>query len=153
MKPYAIEVEIDLPRDQVIELFDDPDNLFKWQPGLQSFERLDGELGEPGSTAKLVYLNGKQRVELIETLHVRDLPERLDGSYAWKGGHNTLENRFIELSPDRTCWESTCTYEFTGFFMKVMGFLMPGFFRKQNLLFMNHFKALCEDGTDVREQG
>ena len=27
MKPYTVEIEIDLPRDRVIELFDNPDNL------------------------------------------------------------------------------------------------------------------------------
>jgi len=33
-------VEIDLPRDRVIELFDDADNMVKWQSGLQSFEHM-----------------------------------------------------------------------------------------------------------------
>jgi hypothetical protein len=31
---YTCEVVIDLPRDRVIELFDNPQNLTKWQPGL-----------------------------------------------------------------------------------------------------------------------
>ena len=35
--------------------------------------------------------------------------------------------------------------------MKVMGVLMPGMFRKQNLKYLNNFKAFCEDGRDVRE--
>ena len=39
---YTQEVEIALPRDEVIRLFDDPANLVKWQRGLQSFEPLDG---------------------------------------------------------------------------------------------------------------
>ena len=34
MKPYSAEIVINLPRSRVIELFDDADNMFKWQPGL-----------------------------------------------------------------------------------------------------------------------
>jgi len=30
---YTSEVTINLPRDRVVELFDDPDNLPKWQKG------------------------------------------------------------------------------------------------------------------------
>lgn len=40
---YRTEITIDLPREQVIEIFDDPDNLPKWQPGLGSFEPLSRE--------------------------------------------------------------------------------------------------------------
>ena len=45
---YSCELTIDLPRDEVIALFDDPDNLVKWQPGLQSFEHISGEAGAAG---------------------------------------------------------------------------------------------------------
>lgn len=31
MKPYTVAVEIDLPRDKVIELFDNSENMFHWQ--------------------------------------------------------------------------------------------------------------------------
>ena len=151
MKPYTCSVEIDLARDRVIELFDNPDNLYKWQPGLQSFEHVSGERGQPGATSKIVYLNGKHRIEMTEVVTARELPERFDGYYEWGGGRNTLENRFIEVGPERTRWESTCSYELRSFMIKVMGFLMPGMFRKQNQKWMDHFKAFCEHGTDVRE--
>ena len=52
MKAYTVAIEIDLPRDRVIELFDNPDNLFKWQTGLQSFDHLSGEPGQPGAKSK-----------------------------------------------------------------------------------------------------
>ncbi|MGI9519635.1 MAG: SRPBCC family protein [Pirellulaceae bacterium] len=151
MKPYTIDVEINLPRDRVIELFDNPDNLFKWQTGLQSFEHLSGEPGQPGATSKLVYLNGKHRIELIETVTHRNLPDEFNGTYAWGGGKNTLVNRFIELGPDKTKWESTCEYEFSSLMLKLMGILFPGKFREQNLMFMRNFKAFAEEGHDVRE--
>ena len=44
---YSVDIEIDLPRDRVIELFDSTENLYKWQRGLQSFEHIEGEPGHP----------------------------------------------------------------------------------------------------------
>ena len=151
MKPYTVSVDIDLPRARVIELFDNPDNMPKWQPGLQSFEHLSCEPGRPGAKSKLVYRNGKRQFELIETVVERNLPDEFNGHYEWPGGRNTLDNRFIELGPERTRWESVCAYTFTGFFERIMGVVMPGFFKKQNLTFMENFKAFCEDGKDVRD--
>ena len=151
MKSYTIEIEIDLPRDRVIELFDDPDNLAKWQNGLQSFERISGEPGQPGAKSKLVYVMGKNRVELIETVIERNLPDEFNGSYEWDGGKNTLRNRFIELGPDRTKWECTCTYEFRSFMLKMMGIFCPWMFRKQNMKFLQNFKAFCEEGRSVND--
>ena len=127
------------------------DGLFKWQTGLQSFEPVSGEPGQPGAKSKLVFLNGKHRIELIETVTVRNLPDEFHGTYEWDGGKNTLENRFIELAPNRTKWESTCEYELSHFMLKMMGFFFPGMFRKQNLKFLQDFKAFAEEGRDVRE--
>ena len=36
--------------------------------------------------------------------------------------------------------------------LKLMGFLAPGMFRKQNLKFLQNFKAFCEHGHDVRDK-
>ncbi len=152
MKPYTVEIDIDLPRARVIELFDNPDHLYKWQPGLQSFEHVSGEPGQVGAKSKLVYLNGKHRIELIETITKRDLPDAFDGTYAWSGGSNTLHNQFVKLGPDRTRWISTCDYQFQSLMLKMMGALVPAMFRKQNMAFLKNFKAFCEHGQDVREQ-
>ena len=152
MKEYTVSVEIDLPREKVIELFDNPDNLAMWQEGFQSFTHLEGEPGQPGAKSLIVYENNGQRVELTETILERNLPDQFDGVYSWGGGSNTLLNRFIEVGPDRTRWESTCSYEFKTLFLKLMGFFMPGAFKKQNQKFLDAFKAFCEKGRDVREE-
>jgi hypothetical protein len=62
MKSYTVEIEIDLPRDQVIALFDNTENLFKWQTGLKDFEHISGEPGQPGAKSKLTYLYGKRTI-------------------------------------------------------------------------------------------
>ncbi len=149
MKSFIVAVEIDLPRERVIELFDNPDNLYKWQTGLQSFEHVSGEPGQPGAVSKFVYQQGKQRIELTETITKRNLPDEFNGTYSWGGGSNTMHNRFIELAPDRTRWESTCDYQFTSVMLKLMGLFMSGMFRKQTLKFMQNFKAFAEEGRDV----
>ncbi|MFT5053779.1 MAG: hypothetical protein ACI97X_000799 [Oceanospirillaceae bacterium] len=57
---FSCSVEIALPLARVIELFDNSDNLMKWQDGLVSFEHLEGEPGKPGAKSKLVFQNGKR---------------------------------------------------------------------------------------------
>ena len=151
MKPYTVRVDIDLPRDRVIELFDDVDNLYKWQKGLQSFKHKSGDPGQPGAVSEMVFLNGKHRIQMTETITDRRLPDEFNGIYQWKGGSNTLRNRFIELGPEKTRWESTSEYTSYGFTLKAMGFLAPGVFKKQNQMFLDNFKAFCEHGTDVRQ--
>ena len=147
MKPFTVEIEIALSRDRVVELFDNPDNLAKWQTGLQSFEHISGEPGQPGAKCRLVFLVRKREIELIETITLRNLPDEFNGSYEWPGGKNTLQNRFIELGPNRTKLESTCAYEFSSFMMRLMGFFCPGMFRRQNLQFLQNFKKFAEEAT------
>ena len=151
MKPYTVSIEIDQPREKVVELFDNADNLFFWQEGLQSFEHLDGEPGQLGARSLMVYQNGKHRIELTETITNCDLPDTFSGTYEWGGGKNTLVNHFVDIDWRRTRWESTCTYEFHSFGLKLMGLLMPFMFKSQNMKFLKAFKAFAETGADVRE--
>jgi hypothetical protein len=81
MKPYTVKITNDLPRDRLVELFENRDNLYAWQNGLESFEHVCGESGQPGARSKLVYLSVKDRVELMETITKRDLPVEYSASY------------------------------------------------------------------------
>jgi hypothetical protein len=146
---YTVEIDIDLPRDRVIELFDDPENLPRWQRGLVSFEHQSGEPGQPGATSRIVFQMGSRQLEMIETVTLRNLPEEFAGTYEAPGVHNIISNRFVELAPDRTRWISENEFRFSGF-MKVMGVAMKGTFPKQSLKYMQDFKAFAEDGVDVR---
>jgi len=146
---YSISIDLNLPRARVIELFDSTENLYKWQRGLQSFELLEGEPGQPGAKSKMVFQMGKRRIEMVETISKSDLPDAFEGTYDAEGVHNVVKNRFVELGPDKTRWESDQEFQFKGF-MKVIGFLMPGAFKKQSLKYAQDFKAFAEDGVDVR---
>ena len=78
---YELQITIELPRKRVIELFDNTDNLKKWQDGLQSFTPISGEVGKEGAKSKLEYKMGKREVEMIETITKRNLPEEFHGTY------------------------------------------------------------------------
>ena len=151
MKPYTVSVEIDLPRNEVIEKFSNVENLYHWQNGLQSVEHISGEPGQEGSLTKMIYDDGGNRIELLETILQNNLPDSFDGFYSWGHGENTLKNRFMEISPNRTLWESTCCYKMNTLFLKLMGLLMRGKFISQNQKFLDNFKAFCETGASVKE--
>ena len=151
MVEYSCEIQIDLSRERVIELFDSIENLYKWQRGLRSFEHKSGQQGQPGAVSQLVFQQGGRRIEMTETITLRELPDRFDGVYETKGVRNVSRNRFVEAGPGKTKWISEQVFEFSGF-MKLIGFFFKGAFPKQTRKFMEDFKNFAEKGTDVRQQ-
>jgi carbon monoxide dehydrogenase subunit G len=141
---YSLDIEINLPREKVIELFDNPDNLKQWQPGFISYKHLSGDAGKPGSKTKLLYkMGGRREVEMIETITVRNLPEEISGTYEAKGVWNHMQNTFAETEKGTTIYTAESEFKLKGF-MKLMGILMPGAFKKQTYKYMKLFKEFAE---------
>jgi carbon monoxide dehydrogenase subunit G len=140
---YSNEIIINLPVGRVVELFDDPENLKKWQPGLVSFEPVSGVPGKPGAKSKLIYKMGKREIEMIETVTVRNLPQEFSGTYQAKGVYNEVRNYFVPTDINHTRYITDCEFRFSGF-MKIMAFLMPGAFKKQTRKMMEQFKLFAE---------
>lgn len=140
---YTIEIDIDLPRDKVIELFDNPDNMKYWQKGFISLEHISGTPGQEGAKSKLKYKMGNREIEMIETITKRDLPNEFSGTYEAKGVWNLNRNNFIEIAPNKTKWKSEVEFKFSGF-MKFIAFLMPGSFKKQSMKYLQDFKEFAE---------
>ncbi len=140
---YSTEVTINRPRQQVVELFDNPELMPKWQKGFISMAQISGEPGQAGAKANLVYDMNGRKIEMVETIITRSLPDEFTATYEAKGVHNVVANRFYEDGPDKTRWVMANEFNFTGF-MKLIGMLMPGSFRKQTLDDMNRFKAFAE---------
>ncbi|WNJ18175.1 SRPBCC family protein [Pontibacter sp. G13] len=140
---YTCEIIIDLPRDQVIELFDNPDNMKHWQTGFISLEPLSGTPGQAGAQSKLTYQMGKRTIEMTETILSRDLPSEFSATYEAANVWNEVKNFFHEHGPDQTRWVTEQTFRFGGF-MKLMGWLMPGAFKKQSMKYLQDFKAFAE---------
>jgi len=139
---YTTEVTINLPRQRMIELFDDPANLSKWQPGLKSFEPISGQPGQPGAKSRLVYDMEGRIVEMIETVTVRALPDEFSGTYEAAGVWNGMVNHFYE-DGNQTRWVAEVDFRFSGF-MALMSLFMGGTFRKQTRETMEHFKTFAE---------
>ena len=143
---YTNEVEINQPLDKVIELFDNPDNLDKWQPGFVSFESLGGTPGQPGAKSKLKYKVGRREIEMIETITERNLPHSFHGTYETKGMQSDLRNFFTETAPGKTKWRSETESKLSGM-MKLIGWLMPSAFKKQSQKYLDMFKTFAENNN------
>lgn len=146
---YQVEIEIDLPRAAVIEKFDNKSNLRHWQKDLISIEHLSGTPGTLGAKSKLLYKMGGRTIEMIETITTHDPPKAFHGTYEASGVFNIQENYFTELSENSTKWTSKSEFKFNNFMMTLMGFLMPGSFKKQSLKFMTDFKNFAENEISV----
>ena len=146
---YATAIEIELPRDEMLALLDDPENMKHWQRGLKSFRLLSGEPGEEGAQMELEYLMGKRHLLLVETVIKRNFPEEFHLTYDAKGVHNIQKN-FFEIAGEGRCkWISESEFQFSGLPMKLMGWLMPGTFKKQSLAYLRDFKNFAETGASV----
>ncbi len=141
---YSHSIQINLPRQRVIELFDSVENLEKWQPGFIRYEHLSGEPGQVGAKAKLLYKMGKRETEMIETITLNELPDKFHGTYEATGVFNIQENYFMQKGPDVTEWKSVSEFKFNSFMMKLIGWIMPGAFKKQTCKFMECFKEFAE---------
>lgn len=142
---FTCQVDIRLPREKVIALFDNVDNLKHWQDGFISFENISGEPGQPGTKSRLKYKIGKREIELIETITVRDLPNEFSGTYDTETMSNSMVNKFVELDDHSTRYTSEIEYtRFTGFIPKLMAWLMPGLFKKQTQKWLDQFRDFAE---------
>lgn len=147
---YTCEILIDKPRNEVIKLFDNPDNMKYWQKGLESFEQVSGETGKSGSESIIKYDLGKRKMQLIETITFRQLPDEFHANYSTKGVVNIQKNYFTEEN-GQTKWVSHAEFKFSGF-MKIMAFFMgSGAFKKQTMSYMEDFKAFAEGNPKYGE--
>ncbi|MDW3646937.1 MAG: SRPBCC family protein [Bacteroidia bacterium] len=140
---YTLEILIDRSRDQVIELFDNPDNMKHWQEGFVSMTHMSGTAGEIGAKSKLFYKMGKREVEMVETITKRDMPREFTATYETPTVWNEVSNHFEKVGGRQTKWISHVDFKFRGF-MKLMAFFLPGAFKKQSFKFMQDFKTFAE---------
>ena len=127
----------------MVALFDDADNMDQWMDGLQSFEPISSNPGQDGAKSKLRFKMGKREIEMIETILVRNLPHEFSCTYEAKGVFNIVKNRFEKISDIKTRYITENQFQFKGF-MKIIGLLMPGAFKKQSYKYLEAFKKFAE---------
>lgn len=141
---YSTEILIHLPRFRVIELFDSTDNLQQWQPGLKSFEHLEGNPGEEDCRSKMVFEGRKGDLVMTETITSKGLPEHFHMTYRSRGVYNKVENYFSEPEPGVTLWRTENIFRFSGIMMLMVPFMKHAFIHN-TMLNMDRFKLFAEN--------
>ena len=142
---FTCTVDVDLPIERVVELYDDPANREHWQDGYLRAEPFSGIPGELGAKARLLFRQGKGEMELIETITVRNPPYEFSATYEHEHMVNTMTNRLTSLDAKTTRWEAVLDYtKFNGFMPRLMAMLMPGMFKRQTQKWLDQFKVFSE---------
>jgi len=137
----VVEVDIDRAQADVAALMADPQNNTKWMDDVARVEPIDGELGTPGSTYRLVPREGN--MVFVATVAARDtarLRLRLDASNVVVSVTSTL----IETAPDRTRLISEEVFRFKGLFNTLFGFLAQASIKKVHRRHIEAFKRFAE---------
>ena len=90
----------------------------------------------------MVFQEGRRRIEMVETITRRNLPDEFSGTYEAKGVKNWVVNRFVDES-GKTRWIAEQEFQFTGI-MKFIAPFMRGAFPKQTQKYLEQFKAFAE---------
>lgn len=142
---FHLEIPLNTSRDRAWRAFDDPANLYKWQPTLVSYEMLEGEPGQPGAKAKLVYDENGKRIEMIESITERREPELFAGEYRTPMAVNAMTHRLYETGSGTTRWEIDTTFRFSGFW-RLLAPLFRTAIRKRLVADCHRFKEKLEAG-------
>lgn len=148
---YTEEIIVRVSREEFIEKFSEPENFKHWQKGFIFMKPLNGEMGAEGSQNLLKYDMGKRKIEMTETILKNDLPSTFISTYEADGVYNYQKNTFEIIDENSTKWTAFNEFKFSGF-MKAIGFLMPGAFKKQSRQYMEDFKSFAEDGKSVLDE-
>jgi uncharacterized protein YndB with AHSA1/START domain len=140
---HKTEILIDADRATVWRIFDDPDNMPKWQPTLRSFKHKSGTPGQPDAVSELVYDENGREVVMTETITARREPSFLGGTYDSKWASIVIVNHFEETDTGQTRWVSNANCRFKGF-MKIMALFMRKSICYRTDADMNRFKLLVE---------
>lgn len=140
---FHIEIVVDISFAKLIELFENPNNLKKWQPNVISFKHLSGEIGQPGATSEIHYDIIVKKIKIKETIVKRNLPQEFVLKHETDGVTNTIYNNFKEIAPNKTRWIMENNFQFGGI-MKFAALALKGAFKKQTELTMERFKKFAE---------
>lgn len=148
---YTTEITVDLPINEFVEKLDNPENMKHWMRNFIRYQQISGEPGQEGSKMTLTFKRGKGEMSMVETIIKRNFPDEFHGSYETKGVYNLQKNYFYPINESQTKWVSETEFQFSNFGLKLMGFLMPGAFKKQLLQYAKDFKNFAENGTSLAE--
>lgn len=140
---YSVFNIIHKPLEEVITKFTDTEGAKEWMPGLQHYERIQGEAYKSGTITEFHFLHKGREMKLKETILEENLPDQIKFSYESPMGYNEVEMLFEQLADGSTRQTNNSYFEFKGV-MKYLSFLMKGMFKKQSMTYLNGFKEYAE---------
>jgi len=141
---YEVDIVINKSIEEVIDLFQNRENDYKWMEGLKVQEVIEGQPNEEGSKTRLEFdLKGKD-FKMIETLVKKNLPDEYVTHYEAPNVDNTVISSFTAVSPNQTRYVTDNEFVFSGL-MKLMSPLMKGAFKKQSQKYLVNFKTFIEN--------
>jgi hypothetical protein len=140
---YTVSINISKPLNEVIALFDDQNNLKHSFPNLEFTELISGTAGQPGAITRMTFKNNNRKIVLIEKILVRNYPDEFTCSYDTKGVHNIVRSSFKPCGENCTTYTSEQEFKLRGF-VSVIGWLMPGAFKKESMKHLTAFKNFAE---------
>jgi len=127
---FRSEIEIEKPIDEVVELFNDPDNTLKWLEGLRSVKHLSGEPRQAGAKSEVVMDSAAGRMLITETIVNNNLPEAYIIRYEGLGYVSYSNYQFEELGAANTLFIIQQDVELRGA-LKLAGGLVRGTVKRQ----------------------
>jgi len=145
------ETKIRASRDLVWAMFDNSENLPRWQPTLKSFTHLVGEPGQPGAVSELIYDENGKKVTMTEMVTERRKPHFMAGTYDNDWATSLIVNHFEEIDENTTRFISYTNMSFKGI-MKVMSLFVAKSIRARIKADLGRFKLLVETEEAGAEQ-
>jgi len=150
---YTCTVEVNLPINTVVELWENENYFKEWQDGFQRIDHLSGQKGRNGATSKIYIQEGKRKMELLETIISNNLPEEKSARYEHVHMTNTQTTRFRAMSDHQTRYISEVEYlQFNSFMPKLMAKFFPNTFKKQSQKWMDQFKKFAESTSESSKE-
>jgi uncharacterized membrane protein len=138
------EIIINKSREDVWKIFDNIENMKKWQPTLKKFEHQGCQQGQVGAVSKLTYEERGRQIVMTETITGRKEPDEFSGEYTTPQAVNMITNKFVILDDARTKWVMDCEFKFKGLIWKLISPLLRGAISNRIAKDMNKFKQLAE---------
>ena len=140
---YTLSNSINAPLEEVSAKFLDPDGLMIWMEGIGRVEHISGKPGEVGAKSYIYTTHKGKQIKITETVLESNMPNQIKFGYHSKLGYNEVEMLFEKIDDTTVKQINNSYFEMKGF-MKVLGFLFKGLFKKQSMRFMEGFKKYVE---------
>lgn len=137
------QIIIDASHEFVWRVFDNVDNMSKWQPTLKSFTQLSGPAGEPGSKAELIYDENGREIVMTESMTEKRKPDFMAGIYESRWSKAVIVNHFQKLDDNKTLWVVYANHRFKGM-KKLMSLFIRKSIRRRTEEDLQRFKLLVE---------